>query len=90
MNPIFHVRGVTLHLQEGDVILLPGDNMQMQQQGNTVTFTASVPANVLISGTPWMPPALSNGTSPNNSLYYAIGVNKLTFKDSAGNTHVLY
>lgn len=42
----FHVKGVTLHLPDGDLILNAGQNMTIFPSGDLITFAAVIPKGV--------------------------------------------
>lgn len=87
----FNIRGITLHLPDGDVTLNAGTNMTIFPQGDLITFSVQLPPNIVYSNlTAYQPPSISDANAPKGSIYFSITASKLVYKDSAGAVHNLY
>lgn len=88
---IFHPHGITLPFPDGDIVLNAGPGITIQPQGNILTFSAPLPANVVINAfTPYQPVQMTDAKAANNTVYYSATTSKLCFKDPSGGIHTLY
>ena len=88
----FAAYGITLKLQDGDVVLNAAPPLTIFPSGKFITFGINLPSGQIANGNgiPWQPPSLADANAPNNSIYYSTTAGKLVYKASDSSVHALY